>query len=334
MTYNDILKDLKQKKYSPIYFLHGEESYFIDQIANYIEKNVLTEAEKSFNLTVLYGKEANYNAVVDSARRFPIMAQHQVVIIKEAKEMKDLPKLERYIKNAAPTTILVICHKHKKLDQRSKIAKALKKNAVVFQAKKLYDNQVPDWINNYLRQKKYTIADDATALIAEYLGSNLAKVVNELDKLMLNVPSNTRITSEIVQKNIGISKDYNVFELQNTIGKRDVLKTQRIINYFMSNPKKHPLPQVVSSLFGFFSKLYIFHSAGQVSDNELAKKLGMRSSFFLKDYRTAARNYNRPKVEKAINLLKEYDLKSKGVGRDSAPDTELLRELIFKILHM
>lgn len=332
MTYNDIIRDLKAKNYSPIYFLHGEESFFIDKISSYIEKNVLTESEKSFNQTILYGKEANYNAVVDNARRYPIMAERQVVIIKEAKEMKDLQKLERYVEKPAPTTILVICYKHKKLDQRSKLAKALKKKAIVFESKKLYDNQIPEWINTYLKERKYKIQVDATQLVAEYLGTNLSKVSNELDKLILNIPQGTTINTDHIQKNIGISKDYNVFELQNAIGQRNVLKCQRIVNYFISNPKKHPLVQVISSLFGFFSKIYIYHSAGQVSDNEMAKKLGTRA-FFLKQYRVAAKNFNRQRTERVINILKEYDLKSKGVERDSTPDTELLREMIFKILH-
>lgn len=332
MKFNEIIKDLKSKKYSPIYFLHGEESYFIDEIANYIEKNVLNESEKSFNQTILYGKEANYNAVVDTARRFPIMAERQVLVIKEAKEMRDLAKLERYVANPAPTTLLVICHKHKKLDQRSKLAKALKKNAIIFESKKLYDNQMADWVSTYLRKYQYKIKHDATQLIVEYLGTDLSKVANELDKLMLNIPKGAEISMADVQKNIGISKDYNIFELQSALGKRDVIKTQRIVSYFISNPRKNPLVQVISSLYGFFSKIYIYHSAGQISDNEMAQKLGTRT-FFLKDYRIAAKNFNRTKTEKAIHILREYDLKSKGVNRDSTPDTELLREMVFKILH-
>lgn len=333
MTYQAILKDLKSKKYAPVYLLHGEESYFIDQISNYIEKNVLTEDEKSFNLTVLYGKEASYNAVVDSARRFPVMAERQVVIVKEAKEMKELNKLEKYMANPPKSTILVICHKYKKIAKNTKIAKAADKNGVFFESKKLYDNKVPDWVNSYLATQGYKIKDDATQMIADNLGTDLSKVANELDKLMLNVSSDTLITVDLVQKYIGISKDYNVFELNNAIGQRNILKVQRIVLYFIADIKSHPLPQVISSLFGFFSKLYIYHSAGQVSDNEMATKLGIYSSFFLKDYRIAAKNFNRQKTEQAIALLKEYDLKSKGVNRDATPDTELLRELVFKILH-
>lgn len=333
MTYQAIIKDIIAKKYEPIYLLHGEESYFIDEISNYIEKKVLTETERAFNLTILYGKEASYHAIVDNARRFPVMAERQVVIIKEAKEMKDLNKLEKYLNNPAPTTLLVICHKHKKLAKNTKLAKAAIKNGVFFESKKLYDNQVPDWITTYLHQKKYKIKEDATQMIAEFLGTNLSKVSNELDKLMLNVSADTVITTDLVQKHIGISKDYNVFELNNAIGRKNAVKAQRIVNYFMADIKTHPLPQVVSSLFGFFSKLYIYQTAGNIHDNEMAKKMGMRSTFFLKDYRAAAKNFSRTKTEEAISILKEYDLKSKGVNRDGTPETELLRELVFKLMN-
>lgn len=331
MEYKDLLKDLKSGHYKPVYFLHGEESYFIDQLSKYIEDHALTETEKSFNLTILYGKEANYNLVVDNARRFPLMAERQVVILKEAKEMRDLATLEKYVLQPSPTTVLVICHKHKKLDKRTKFAAALKKNAVVFESKKLYDNQVPAWITDYLKARKYPIAEAAKTLIAEYLGTDLSKVANELDKLMLNLPPGTSITTDHVQQHIGISKDYNVFELQNAIGQRDFGKAQRIVAYFIANPKKHPLVQIISSLYGYFSKLYIMHSAGKVSDNELASKLGTRP-FFLKEYRLAASNFNRAKTERAIHTLLEYDLKSKGVQRDSTPESELLRELVVHLL--
>ncbi len=333
MTYQAIIKDIIAKKYQPVYFLHGMESYFIDEISNYIEKKVLTESERAFNLTILYGKEATYHAVVDNARRYPVMAERQVVIIKEAKEMKELGKLEKYLANPAPTTILVVCYKHKKLAKNTKIAKAAIKGGIFFESKKLYDNQVPDWITAYLHKKKYKIKPEATQMVAEFLGTNLSKVTNELDKLMLNVSADTVITTELVQKNIGISKDYNIFELNNAIGRKDEVKAQRIVNYFMADIRKHPLPQVVSSLFGFFSKLYIYQTVGSINDNEMAKKMGMRSTFFLKDYRIASKNYNKAKVEDAISILREYDLKSKGVNRDGTPDTELLRELVFKLLH-
>jgi DNA polymerase III subunit delta len=333
MTYQDIIKDIIAKNYKPVYLLHGEESYFIDEISNYIEKKVLNETERSFNQTILYGKEATYMNVVDSARRFPVMAERQVVIIKEAKEMKDLNALEKYLNHPSPTTILVICHKHKKIAKNTKLAKAAIKNGVFFESQKLYDNQVPDWITAYLHKKKYKIKEDATQMVAEFLGTNLSKVSNELDKLMLNVSMDTIITTDIVQKNIGISKDYNIFELNNAVGRMDKVKAQRIVNYFIADIKKHPLPQVVSSLFGFFSKLYVYQSLGQINEAELAQKMGMRSSFFLKDYRAAAKNYSRQKVETAISILSEYDLKSKGVNRDGVSETELLRELVFKLMN-
>lgn len=236
MTFSQIIGDLKKKQYQPVYFLHGNESYFIDAIADYIEKNVLSDGEKSFNQTILYGKEIEFKQVVDTARRYPMMAPHQVVIIKEAQEMRTLKELATYIEQPAQTTILVICHKHKRFDSRTKLGKLLKKKAVVFEAKKLYDNQLPDWIHNYLQDKGFSIKPAATALIAEYLGTDLSKVVNEMDKLAINLPRGTNITQQHIQSNIGISKDYNVFELQKALGQKQVTKVNRIVKYFWGKP--------------------------------------------------------------------------------------------------
>lgn len=334
MDYKDIIKSIKAKDYAPIYFLHGEEPFYIDSITKLIENTVLAEHEKAFNQTIIYGKDATYNNVVDNARRYPVMSDRQVILIKEAQTMKELQKLEKYVAQPMPSTVLVLCHKYKKLDQRSKLAKALKgSKAVIFESKKLYDNQVSGWIASYLKDKKYRIEPNAAELIAEYLGTNISKVANELDKLMLNVLEGSTITAVQVQDNIGISKDYNVFELQNALGRRDVVKAQRIVNYFIANPKNHPLPPVMSSLYNYFSKIYITHFAGQKNDKELAIELGMRSAYFVKDYRRAAKTFNRRRTEYILGLLKEYDLKSKGVDRVSTPDGELLKELIYKILH-
>lgn len=332
MKYTELLSALKKKEYKPIYFLYGSEPFYIDKITEYFENKVLSQGEKAFNYTVLYGKEATHLAVVDTARRYPMMSPYQLIIVKEAQEMKSLTKLLSYVEHPMQTTILVLCYKHKKFDGRTKFAKALKKKAVFFEAKKLYDNQVVDWLSNYLKEKGYKIENQAAALIAEYLGTNLSKVSNELDKLILNVPKDTLITSDHVQKNIGISKEYNVFELQKAIGQRNHLKTQRIINYFISNPKKNPLVVIIGTLYGYFSKLFILHSSRGKNDNELAKAMGLRSSYFLNDYKIAGRNYPRLRVEQVIGLLKEYDLKSKGINRNSTPDSELLREMILKIL--
>ncbi len=333
MTYKEILKDLKAKKYQPIYLLHGDEAYYIDKISEYIEENVLTEAERSFNQTIIYGKEAETKTVIDTASRYPMMAERQVVILKEAQEMKTLKDLQPYVEHAVPSTILVICHKHKKFDSRTKLAKSLKSKAVVFESKKLYDNQIADWIKTYLKERKLNIEADASELIAEYLGTDLSKISNELDKLVINLPAGSSINAQHVQDNIGISKDYNVFELQKSLGQRDILKTQRIINYFISNPKKNPLVVVVGTLYNFFSKVYQAHYLKNLSDNELSSALGLRSSYFVRDYKLARKNFSLLKSQEIIALLKEYDLRSKGVENNGTTPGELMREMVYQILH-
>ena len=249
MKYQDLLKDLKKKAYQPVYLLHGTESYFIDAATKYFEDNVLSEGEKAFNYTVMYGKDADARTLIDTASRYPMMAPYQLLILKEAQDMKTLKDLQAYCGKPVPTTILVICHKHKKLDTRTKFGKVLKAKAVVFESSKVYDNQIGAWIEDYLQTKKLRVEPNATELMAEYLGTNLSKVANELDKLVINLAEGSTITPQIVQDNIGISKDYNVFELQDAIGVRNVLKANRIINYFIANPKKNPLVVVVATLY-------------------------------------------------------------------------------------
>lgn len=333
MTYSEILKSLRAKQYKPVYFLHGAESYFIDAISKYVEDNVLSEGEKSFNQLVFYGKDADAKTIIDAASRYPMMAPYQVILLKEAQEMRTLSDLLPYLKKAVPTTILVICHKHKKLDARTKFGKTVKEHAVVFESKPLYDNQVADWIVDYLKSKKFGIQTSAAQLIGEYLGTNLSKVVNELDKLVINLPAGTTVDEKNVQDNIGISKDYNVFELQRALGARDVVKANRIINYFIANPKKNPLVLLVGTLYNYFSKVYMLHFLRHSADRELLPILKLRSEYFLKEYRMAARNYNLPRIKKVIHLLKEYDLRSKGVDNDSTKEGELMKELVWKILH-
>jgi len=249
--------------------------------------------------------------------------------------MRTLKQLVTYVENPAETTILVICHKHKKFDSRTKLGKILKKKAVLFESKKLYDNQLPDWIHNYLKTKGFTIKPNATALIAEYLGTDLSKVVNELDKLAINLPKGTDITQQHIQNNIGISKDYNVFELQKALGQKQVTKVNRIIKYFGSNPKKNPMVMMVGSLYNYFSKIYMLHFLRHAGDPDILSALKLRSSFFLREYKAAARNYSRPQTEQVLSILKEYDLKSKGVDNNtmSNPDSELLKEMVYRILN-
>lgn len=315
-----------------MYFLHGNESYYIDKVSNYLEKSVLSEGERAFNQLVLYGKDTDAKSLIDTASRYPMMAPYQLVVLKEAQDMRSINDLQLYVEKAVPTTILVICYKHRKFDKRTKFAKAITKHAVVFESKKLYDNKMPDWIQTYLKGKNLKIEPAATQLIAEYLGTDLSKVANELDKLSINLPPGTMVNPQVVQENIGISKDYNVFELQNALGSRNIPKTQRIVNYFIANPKNNPLVVVVSTLYNFFSKVYIAHSMRGSSDRELSSALGLRSDFFLKDYKQAMRNFNKPRTEKVIAILREYDLKSKGVDNVSTPSGELMRELVLKIL--
>ncbi len=345
MEYSAILSDLKNKKYKPVYFLSGEEPYFIDLISDYIEKNVLDESEKEFNQTVLYGGEITANDIVGAAKRFPMMSEYQVVIVKEAQSIKNFLKeeddkkkektksaFEAYLENPLQSTILVICYREKKIDKRTNIAKVIAKSGVLLESKKLYDNQVPDWIKSYLAQKKYTLNPKAAVLLAEYLGTSLSKITNEIDKLIINVPANTEITPEHVQQNIGISKDYNVFELQNAITKKDVVKANRIINYFAANPKDNPLVMVVALLYGHFSKVLLYHSVQNKTKSNVASEMQI-NPYFVGDYEIAGKNYPLGKLKSIFSYLREYDLKSKGVENTSATDGELLKELVFKIMH-
>lgn len=335
LEYGQILQELRNKQYRPVYFLHGEESYFIDEIAHFVEKNVLTESERAFNQTTFYGKDVNHMDVVDTARRYPMMASRQVVLLKEAQDMKSLAELLTYVERPMESTLLVICHKHKRYNFNSKFGKALKKNALVFESKPLYDNQVPAWISAYLKSKKLKITPRASELIAEYLGADLSKVANELDKLAINLPPGTEVNDQHIEANIGISKDYNIFELQRALGQRDVLKANRIINYFAANPRKNPMPVLIGALYSYFSKVYMYHAAKNLPEKELLTTLQLRSNYFLKEYRATARNFPPAQAEKAITLLKEYDLKSKGVGYNNTgkPEGELMKELVWRLLH-
>lgn len=349
MEFNTIMSELKKKVYRPVYFLMGDEPYFIDIISDYIENNVLDESEKEFNQSVLYGRDINAADVFGAAKRFPMMSEYQVLIVKEAQNIKDLvgrekdkesekqkvkvqSPFEAYLENPQKSTILVICYKYKTVDGRTALAKLIDKHAALFESKKIYDNKVPDWINNYLMGKEYTVGPKASALLTEYLGNNLGKISNELDKLMINLPPKSEITLDHIQTNIGISKDYNVFELQTAIGKKDVLKANRIINYFAANEKENPMVVIVASLYGFFCKLLSYHFVADKSKASVAAALGV-NPFFVSDYERAAKSFSVAKLKSIFSYLRDYDLKSKGVENGSANEGELLKELVFKILH-
>jgi len=328
-----ILKNLKNKVYKPIYFLSGDEPYYIDLISDFIENNVLDESEKDFNQTILYGKETNMEIVISEAKRYPMMANNNVVIVKEAQHLsKELELLSSYIKNPTPTTLLIFCYKYKKLDTRTKIGKKIKTETVFLTTKQLYDNQIPDWINKYLKTKNYQIQPQASLLMTEFLGTELSKIANAIDKLILNIPEQTLITPELIEKHIGLSKDYNIFELTKALGNKDILKSNRIINYFAKNEKEHPLVMILGGLYNYFTKILIYHYTKDKSRNNIASALKV-NPFFVGDYQLAAKNYRIKKLVKIIEYLREYDLKSKGLNIGTPQDSELLKELIFKILH-
>lgn len=331
--FNKIITDIQQGKVQPIYFLMGEEPYYIDKIAHFIEQNVLREEEKGFNQVILYGRDATAEDIISNAKRFPMMADKQVLIIKEAQDLaRHIDKLISYVEQPQPSTILVFCYKYKTLDKRKAIYKALKKNAVIFESKKLYENQIGSWITQELTSKGYKIEPKATQMLVEFLGTDLSKINNELEKLQILLPENTTITPTNIEENIGISKDFNNFELRKAIGIKDVVKTNRIITYFAQNPRANPIVMTLSLLNSYFTQLLTYHSLKDKSSANVARYLKI-NPYFVSDYSTAARNYPMRKVSAIISLLHEADVKSKGVGAGSLPQGEILKELVFKIIH-
>jgi DNA polymerase III subunit delta len=327
-----IVKAIKQGDIKPIYFLMGEEPYYIDKIADYLEDNLLAEEEKGFNQMVLYGRDTSLDEIVSNAKRYPMMAPRQVVIIKEAQDLsRTIDKLEKYAENPQETTTLVFCYKYKKLDKRKKVYKLIAKKGVLFEGKKLYENQVPDWIQKTLKSRNYQIAPKAAQMLLEFLGTDLGKIDNELQKLQLIVPEGSLITPELIEENIGISKDFNNFELRKALGERDVLKAHQIINYFSQNPKDNPMVVTISLLYGFFSQILQYHGIGDKSKANVAKTLKV-SPYFVSDYVTAARNYPMKKASYAVGFLREADVRSKGVGAANVPQGDLLKELLVKIM--
>lgn len=334
MEFSKILDQINKRNFFPIYLLHGEESFFIDKIVDLLEQVVLKEEEKAFNQTILYGKEISVDQVLESAKQFPMGSEVQLVVVKECQNLKKIDELLSYAKNPLPSTILVLAHKNKKLDARSKkskdLIKEIKNKGLVFESKMLYDSQVPTWITDLAKSKGYQITPKASHLLSEYLGNDLSKVENEIDKLSLNFKSAGKsiIDEVIVEENVGISKDYNNFELQKAMGEKNVSKAFMIAHHYESNPKKHPFVLTISSLFSLFSKLVVYHFAVNKSKEEISRLLRI-NPFFVKDYNLAARNYTVKDCIRALDLIKSYDLKSKGVG-SSSPEG-LLTELIYQI---
>lgn len=327
-----LVADIKKGDIKPIYFLMGEEPYYIDKISEYIENNILTEDEKGFNQTIVYGRDTSVPEIIGQAKQFPMMSEKTVVIVKEAQDLsRTIENLVSYVENPLESTVLVICYKYKTLDKRKKLVKAVSKTGSLIESKKLYDNQVGDWIVGVLKGKKYHIEPKASQMLVEFLGTNLSKINNELEKLMLILPKETIISPKHIEENIGISKDYNVFELRKAIGKKDILKCNQIINYFSDNPKNNPLVMTISLINSYFTQLLMYHGLRDKSKMSVAKALRV-NPFFVDDYVIAAKHYPMRKVSQIISYLREADVKSKGVGA-KITDRDLLKELLFKILH-
>jgi len=333
MKFAEILANLKKKIYRPLYFLHGEEEYFIDIISDYIAENVLEEADREFNQIVLYGKDTNVQNIIDTARRYPMMANYLVVIVKEAQVLQNIEDLASYFEKPVESTILVLCHKHKSYDNRKILAKRAEKSGVNFKSGRLYENKIPTWINEQLKAEGVSISPGGARLLTASLGTDLSKIQNELGKLVINLKPGQVIDENIIEENIGISKDFNIFELQKAMGEGDIFKVNQIIRYFAANPKTNPFVLTITLLYQFFAKLLIFHSLKDKSNNQsVGAEIGVHH-FFVKDYRTAARRFPPARIFSCISLLREYDMKFKGVGNNSTGDGELLREMIFKMMH-
>ncbi|GET45915.1 DNA polymerase III subunit delta [Capnocytophaga felis] len=327
-----IIDSIKKGNIAPIYFLMGEEPYFIDVISDYVENNILSEDEKGFNQMVLYGQDVSVSDIVNNAKRFPMMAPYQVIIVKEAQNLgNSVEDLVSYVENYTPTTILVICYKYKTLDKRKKLVKVLGKSSVLFESKKLYDRDVMNWIPDVLKEKGYTIHPKATQMLVEFLGTDLSRIRNEMEKLTLVVTQNTEITPDVIEKNIGISKEFNNFELRKAIGEKDEAKAVRIVRYFADNPKDNPIVVTLGTLYTFFQQLLTYHGLSDQTDRNVASTLKI-NPYFVKEYHTAARNYPMKRVSAIIAGLREIDMKSKGVGAVNTPQSDLLKELIINIL--
>ena len=332
MSVEKIISDWKKKIFKPVYWLEGEEEYFIDKAVDYAEHHILNESEASFNLSVFYGKDANWADVLNACRRYPMFAERQVVLLKEAQQMKDVEKLEPYIETPLSSTVFVVSYKEKKLDARKKFAKLVKENGVLVTTKKMYDKDVPAWTQELVHSKGLTISPRGLALLVDHIGNDLTRIENEIDKLSVNLGKGTNITEDDIEKYIGVSKDYNVFELQAALAAKDLARTIRIIQYFEANPKAGPIQLILPSLYSFFSKVFMIFGAGTNDEKTIATSIGV-NPYFMKDYMQAARLYSYPGVEKVLLLLHQYNLKSIGVGSTATEDASLMKEMVVKMLN-
>ncbi|MCY7310360.1 MAG: DNA polymerase III subunit delta [Chitinophagaceae bacterium] len=331
MSVEKIIADWKKKSFKPVYWLEGEEEYFIDKVIEFAEHHILNESEASFNLSVFYGKDANWADVVNACSRYPMFAERQVVLLKEAQQMRDIEKLESYIENPLSSTVFVVSYKEKKLDARKKFAKLVKEKGVLISTKKMYEREVPQWTQELIQSKGLTITQKGLALLVDHIGNDLVRIENEIDKLSVNLGKRTIISEDDIEQYIGVSKDYNVFELQSALAAKDLARSIRIIQYFEANPKAAPIQLVLPSLYSFFSKVFMVFGAGTSDEKSVAAAIGV-NPYFMKDYMQAAKLYTYPGVEKALLLLHTYNLKSVGVGSTGTEDASLLKEMIVKMI--
>ena len=332
MSAEKIIGEWKKKLYKPIYWLEGEENYYIDKVMDFAEHHILPESEASFNLTVFYGRDANWADVVNACCRYPMFAERQVVLLKEAQQMRDIEKLESYIEKPLTSTIFVVSYKDKKVDGRSRLAKLLKEKGVMLSTKKMYENQLPEWTSELIQSKGYGITQKALYLLVDHIGNDLNRIDNEVNKMLVNLATRKNITEDDIEKYVGVSKEYNPFELQDALAKKDVTKAIRIIQYFEANPKAGPIQLILPTLYNLFSKTYMIFGQSARDEKTIATNIGV-NPYFMKDYLIAQKNYGYEGIENALLLLHAYNLKSVGVNDSGTSDASLLKELVIKLVN-
>jgi DNA polymerase-3 subunit delta len=332
MSALSIISSWKKNNFKPLYWLEGDEDFFIDEVMNYAEKNILSEADASFNLTTFYGKDANWADIINACRRYPMFAERQVVVLKEAQQMKDIDKLEPYMENPLHSTVFVVSYKGKTLDGRTKLSRLIKKNGEVFLSKKIYENQLPSWTNGYLQSKGFQITPRALTLLVDHVGNDLSRIANEVDKLSVNISVEKNITEDDIEKYIGVSKEYNIFELQHAFSKKDNAKAIRIIQYFEANPKAVPIQLILPSLYGYFTKIMAISQLPDRSTGAI-KSLFYNNPFLVDQALDTLKNYSYSQMENVILLLHDYNLKTIGINSYGASPASLLKELSYKIIN-
>lgn len=331
MSIENIIAEWKRNIFKPVYWLEGDEEYYIDKAINYAEHHILNDNDTSFNLSIFYGRDASWPDVINACRRYPMFAERQVVLLKEAQQMRDVEKLEAYVENPLLSTVLVVSYKNKKVDGRTKFAKTLKEKGVLVSTKKIYDNQLPEWTQALVQSKGLSISPKGLALLVDHIGNDLTRIENEIEKISVNLGKKKAISEEDVEEFVGISKDFNVFELQGALAKKDLAKAIRIIQYFEANPKAAPVQLILPSLYGFFSKVFMVYGAGTTDEKGVAAAIGV-PPFFIKDYMQAAKAYDFAGVEKVLLILHNYNLKSIGVNNAGTEDSSLLKEMVIKMI--